>query len=125
MVKILNPIHDRPAFRPDRTGGKRMIEIAGYIPKDIQLRLLVQSGEALEKYYKKLFPELHSTEEPVFDPTIQVGFDRLDAWDNIRFVQNNLRLSEMEAKQRAETLARAKPSPVPPGDNEGAAKADS
>lgn len=93
-------------------GGDYLVETAGYIPKEIQLQMLLQSGEALDRYYKRLFPGYVPVEddtEPVFDPTVQKGYDYFDWHEDVVFVRNQL--TEQERRMKIEATAELTKAP--------------
>lgn len=105
-MPFLRPTNEDIDF--DEVGGKLMVETAGYIPKEQQIAMLVASGEALENYRKKLFPELeHPNEksEVHYNPTAQKGYDFFDWHEDVHRAKDGLRQSEIAAQQRAEQEA--------------------
>ena len=58
----------------DVGGGDILVEVSGYVPKQVQLARLMQSGKALDDYLKRVYPnyELQPT-EVFYDPTIAVA----------------------------------------------------
>lgn len=81
----------------------RIIETAGYIPKETQLQMLMQSGKALDAYYDSISPEYvpaDELQEPDFDPTAQKGYDFFDFADDFIRVSNQLKASELAEADR-------------------------
>ncbi|MCL2182851.1 MAG: hypothetical protein FWB85_05205 [Chitinispirillia bacterium] len=111
MIKIVNAaLRNEPETPPhDKCGGPSLIETAGYVSKENQLRMIMSSGAALEDYRRKMFPAYEDPNnpdpEPVFDPTAQKGFDFFDAAEMTVVVRNNMELSIERAKRDAARLA--------------------
>lgn len=80
IVNVWNDeIDDYPVGDPG--GGQRIIETAGYITKQEQLRILARSGAALEEYRKSLYPDMDDGKYPVeeeYDPTTRKDYDYFD-----------------------------------------------
>lgn len=79
----------------DILGGDILVETAGYVPKEEQLRILTQSGEALDAYRRRVYPTyvpIDNTDDvdPAIDPTVAKGYDIFDAYDSIRVVKSKM-----------------------------------
>lgn len=91
-------------------GGDILVETAGYIPKEVQLQALVQSGEALQAYRKNLYPEYESDPvDPEFDPTAQKGYDVFDALNDIATVRRKFSDAQRLALAAAHETAEVEP----------------
>lgn len=94
-------------------GGALMVDDAGYIPKEEQLRNLVRSGNALEEYTRKAYPSIfHSSpdeaDDPAYDPTLDKGYDYFDNYDNVTIVRAQIKESERLKTRAAEIAERGK-----------------
>lgn len=98
-----NPIIHHPS------GGDILVETAGYIPKEVQLQALLQSGEALQAYRKQIYPEYESQPtDPEYDPTAQVGYDVFDALNDIATVRRKFSDAERLAMAAQREVASVK-----------------
>jgi len=114
-MNIKNPWADNYAIQqPEPCGGRYLVETAGYIPKDVQLQMLIQSGESLERYRKKMFPHYQNLEDTTpdddipYDPTSHIGYDFFDFHRDHTIAKNGLKESERQARIALEANARAK-----------------
>lgn len=112
-MKVFDPfcVNDRPLVL-GKTGGDYLVETSGYVPKEIQLQMLLQSGEALDRYYKRLFPGYVPADDdtvPDFDPTAQKGYDFFDWHEDVVFVRNQL--TEQERRMKVEATAELTTAP--------------
>jgi len=120
-------VGDPPVSPPvDKCGGKYMVDTAGYVPKEEQLRLLTQSGAALESYRRKMYPErvpkdYMDDRDPPLNPTIRKSYDFFDCHRDVRFVKNALTLQEKEAAIMAEREKAKAAQPEPPPTDAGVA----
>jgi hypothetical protein len=112
--KIYNPWNgDYAPSLPERGGGDILVETAGFIDKETQLAILLQSGEALDRYYKKMFPGQNSDDEPTFDPTAQKGYDYFDAFRDSKYARGRLyEQKRAENAKKREPVSAPEPAPV-------------
>lgn len=102
---------DPESLRFGDSSGEILVETAGYIPKEVQIGLLVSSGEALQDYRRRMYPEYESQPtDPDWDPTTQVGYDHFDAMNDLITVTR--RLSEQERLSRIAAGESVSISPV-------------
>lgn len=103
--------------------GPRMVEVAGYIDKREQLRILQSSGAARQAYMRRQYPDM-DTDNPLdaddipYYPSNDYGYDYFDCIDHVNTVRNNLE----SLKRRVDS--QSKPVDIPPpadGGKEGAA----
>jgi len=118
-IRIHNPQKgDFHPSVPDRCGGNYLTETAGYVPKEVRLQMLIQSGERLEQYRKRVFPAYETVETPIdsidFDPTSQKGYDFFDWHEDTQFVKSQLRYSERQALKAKKIQERTNSEVQPP-----------
>lgn len=105
---------------PHPGGGDRVVDVAGYIPKHVQMQMLLDSGKALDDYRRRLFPDFSETgEEMPEDPTAEIGYDIFDALDDRRrsvesynFKLEQAKLVEAERLRREKYFSEKKEPPV-------------
>lgn len=101
-------------IRPDRdfeeNSGERIVETAGYIPPNIQIKNMIDAGVRLEEYRRELYDI--GKDEKLNDQNMQVDITRYGTADMVeadielnkiteRLEENHEKLQE-EAKQRIE-----------------------
>lgn len=82
----------------DMIGGPRLTESTGYIPKEIQLQQLIDSGDALNYYYSQAYPDDAVGNDNEYDPTAQYGYDFFDWHYDVSVVQSKLAAAEDYAR---------------------------
>lgn len=98
---------------PEPSGGSYIVETSGYVPKEDQLQMLLNSGAALDKYMRTLYPPINELDdEEVIDRTAQKDYDFEDYHNDIAVVRNNFNhvLAEREKLASAQPIA---PTPAP------------
>lgn len=97
------PYEEYPHDFRTHGGGDAIVDTAGFIPKDTQLQILLDSGKSLDDYLKKLYPGYYdpATEQdnPSENPTVKKDFDIFDAIELGRNVNDNMRATEQQHKQ--------------------------
>lgn len=101
------------------SGGPYIVETSGYVPKEDQLQMLLNSGAALDKYMRTLYPPISELDdEEVIDRTAQKDYDFEDYYNDIAIVRNNFShvLSEREKLANAQSVVQSvvqTPDPAP------------
>jgi hypothetical protein len=118
MIKVVNRFLGEGRQDIEPGGGDCLVETSGYIPKETQLQMLMQSGEALDRYRKKMFPGYTSEdEEPDFDPTAQKGYDFFDFHEDVVYLKKTI--SDREAALRASVATPPVAETAPPAGETG------
>lgn len=120
-IKIRNPwideYPDGELSDVEAGGGDYLVETAGYVPKEVQLRNLTQSGEALNRYYEGLYPNYYdpaqAPDDPAYDPTAAKDFDVFAAHDLAIFVQGQTTKAKAEAEEYAKIKSAEGVAPSP------------
>lgn len=93
--------------------GDLMVDAAGYVDKQTQITQLLNAGNDLIAYKEEMYPDSNNPVDgdgnPLFDPTVQYGYDFFQAHADTVFVNQNL-----EESMRTQNSARIITEPDTP-----------
>lgn len=114
MKPLMINVYDDPIVNTpfEKGGGPYLTETSGYIPKEIQLQIMMQSGKALDDFYRDKYPMYQQPDEPPvdpdnpdhFDPTTLKGFDIFDAMDSLSAVAASLNEGKRREQEHLKAL---------------------
>lgn len=82
-------------------GGEKLVETAGYIPAEIQIRQMIDAGIRLGEYRQELYDIANGEDDPEvipIDVTRSGNYDLADASTDIRRVEARLTKKKEEEK---------------------------
>lgn len=91
-------------YKPEieKGGGKRMVETAGYIPAEIQIRNMMAAGQRLGEYRAEMYDygDDVKEEDAIGDPTRSPNFDLSDAAQLARALAGDAREKRRERERK-------------------------
>lgn len=113
MITIINHTAGYPDPSPEDKilDGTSLLDISGYIPKEEQLRALTESGEALEEYRRKMYPDYVASEDTLtpeaiinnYDPTTRKDYEIFDYHADVAVVRSNVLRTERDYRDKKRT----------------------
>lgn len=109
--RILYSSTNRPPSKPNKTGGKKLVETAGYVPTERRINEMILAGRRLSAYREDQFDSYSTNEDDIpIDPTRKMGLDRADITRMEQELAPRLKKKALETSPEPKPVS--EPSPV-------------